>query len=157
MYIWVELKLFPLLFYGTCILSYLFRLQGIKIYWLIHFLEYLRTLSLKFQKATSKIKVFLSLPCWLSQFSWDSQQGTARKTSILILAIWNFKLKVHNYPRNCRLHATLILNLGKLLVYTKALMYFSSINKPKIYYLDFFFIFQMKFKTLSCPSLIFLH
>ena len=29
----------------------------------------LRTLSLKFQKARTKIEVFLSLPCWLSQFS----------------------------------------------------------------------------------------
>jgi hypothetical protein len=27
----------------------------------------LRILSLKFQKATSKIEVFLPLPCWLSQ------------------------------------------------------------------------------------------
>ena len=48
-------------------MSYLFRLQGIKIYWLIQFLEYLRTLSLKFQKARTKIEVVLALPSWLSQ------------------------------------------------------------------------------------------
>ena len=35
----------------------------------LQFLGYLRTLSLKFLKATSKIEVFLCLPCWLSQFS----------------------------------------------------------------------------------------
>ena len=45
-------------------------------------------------------------------WSW-SQQGRARKTSILVLAFWNFKIKVLKYPRNCRLHATLILNLLK--------------------------------------------
>ena len=31
---------------------------------------YLRTLSLKFQKAQTKIEVVLSLPCWLSQLNW---------------------------------------------------------------------------------------
>ena len=51
---------------------------SIKVAWSLQFLGYLRTLIL-FQKATSKIEVFLSLPCWLSQFSWDSQQGRARK------------------------------------------------------------------------------
>ena len=70
-------------------------------------------LSLQFQKATSKIGVFLPLHCWLSQFSWDSQQGRARKNSILVRAFWNFKLKVLLYLRNCRLHATLIPNLVK--------------------------------------------
>ena len=33
------------------------------------FLEYLRTLSLKFQKAPTKIEVVLALPSWLSQYS----------------------------------------------------------------------------------------
>ena len=56
---------------------------------------HLRTLSLKFQ------------------FSWDSQQGRDRNTSILVLVFWNFKLKVLEYPRNCRLHATLILKVQK--------------------------------------------
>ena len=56
-------------------MSYLFRLQGIKIYWLIQFLEYLRTLSLKFQKARTKIEVVLSLPCWLSQSSEPSERS----------------------------------------------------------------------------------
>ena len=36
---------------------------GLKFHW------HLRTLSLKFQKARTKIEVFLSLPYWLSQFS----------------------------------------------------------------------------------------
>ena len=40
---------------------------GIKVYWRLQFLGYLRTLSLKFQKARTKIEVVLSLPCWLSQ------------------------------------------------------------------------------------------
>ena len=35
----------------------------------LQFLEYLRTLSLKFQKARAKIEVVLALPCWLSQFT----------------------------------------------------------------------------------------
>ena len=48
---------------------------------------------------------------------WDSQQGRGRKTSILVLAFWNFKLRVLKYPRNCRLHVTLILNLVKPLMY----------------------------------------
>ena len=41
-----------------------FRLQGIKVLWRLQFWEYLRTLSLKFQKALTKIEVVLSLPCW---------------------------------------------------------------------------------------------
>ena len=32
-------------------------------------MEYFRTLSLKFQKARTKIEVVLTLPCWLSQAS----------------------------------------------------------------------------------------
>ena len=44
---------------------------GIKVYWRLQFLGYLRTLSLKLQKARTKIEVVLSLPCWLSQFSWN--------------------------------------------------------------------------------------
>ena len=94
-----------------------FRLQGIKVLWGLQFLEYLRTLSFKFQKATSKIEVVLALPCWLSQFSWDSQQGRLRTTSILVRAFWNFKLKVLKYSRNCSLHNTLIPNLVKPLTY----------------------------------------
>ena len=47
-----------------------FRLQGIKVLWRLKFLGYLRTLSLKFQKARTKIEVVLTLPCWLSQFSF---------------------------------------------------------------------------------------
>ena len=47
---------------------------GIKVYWRLQFLGYLRTLSLKFQKARTKIEVVLSLPSWLSQLNWDSYQ-----------------------------------------------------------------------------------
>ena len=50
---------------------------------------YLRTLSLEFQKATSKIE-------------WDSQQGRDRKTSTLF---WNFKLKVLKCQWNFTPHA----------------------------------------------------
>ena len=42
---------------------------GIKGYWKLQFLGYLRTLSLKLQKARTKIEVVLTLPCWLSQLS----------------------------------------------------------------------------------------
>ena len=73
---------------------------GIKVLWRLQFLEYLRTLRLKFQKARTKTGVFLG--------HWDSQLGRPRKTPILVQAFWNFKLKVLKYPRNCRLHATLI-------------------------------------------------
>mgnify|MGYP007123555277 CR=1 FL=1 len=86
--------------------------------WSLLFLGYLRTLSLKFQKARTKIGVFLGLSSWLSQFSWDSQKGRPRKTPVLVRAFWNFKRKVLKYPRNCRLHATLIPNLVKPLIYT---------------------------------------
>ena len=81
---------------------------GIKVLWRLQFLEYLRTLRLKFQKARTKIEVVLSLPCWLSQLNWDSQQGRLRTTSILVRAFWNFKLKVLKYSRSCSLHNTLI-------------------------------------------------
>ena len=86
---------------------------GIKVLWRLQFREYLGTLRLKFQKARTKIEVVLSLPCWLSQLNWDSQQSRGRKTSILVRAFWNFKLKVLKYPRNCRLYATLILKVFK--------------------------------------------
>ena len=43
-----------------------------------------------------------------SQFSWDSQLGRLRTTSILVWAFWNFKLKVLKYSKNCSLHNTLI-------------------------------------------------
>ena len=88
-----------------------------KMLWCLQFLGYLRTLSLKFQKARTKIEVFLALSCWLSQFSWDSQQGRDRKTTILILALWNFKLKVLKFQWNFRPHDTVIWNLVKLLLY----------------------------------------
>ena len=73
------------------VVSHFFRLQGIKICWRLQFLESLRTSSLRFQKARTKIDVILTLLCWLSQFRWDSQQGRDRKTSILFLVFWNLK------------------------------------------------------------------
>jgi hypothetical protein len=86
---------------------------SIKVAWSLQFLGYLRTLGLKFQKAQTKIEVFLALPCWLSQLNWDSQQGRKRKISILLESFWNFKLKVLKYPKNCRPHATLVLKVYK--------------------------------------------
>ena len=81
---------------------------GIKVLWRLQFFIGYRTLDLKFQKARTKIEVVLSLPSWLSQLNWDSNQGRVRTTSILVRAFWNFKLKVLKYPRNCSLHNTLI-------------------------------------------------
>ena len=49
----------------------------------------------------------------LEQLNWDSQQDRSRKTSILLVAFWKFKLKVLKYPRNCRLHATVIQKVFK--------------------------------------------
>ena len=77
----------------VCILGHtgFFRLQDIKVLWCLQLLGYLRTLSLKFQRATSKIEVVLALPYWLSQLSWNSQQDRVRTTSILVQAFWNFE------------------------------------------------------------------
>ena len=86
---------------------------GIKVLWRLQLLEYLRTLSLKVQKAQTKIEVVLSLPCWLSQLNWDR----LRTTSILVRAFWNSKCKVLKYSRTCSLHNTLIPNLVKPLEY----------------------------------------
>ena len=70
-----------------------FRLQGIKVLWRLQFLGYLRTLSLKFQKARTKIEVVLTLPFWPSQFS----------------------------SKNFSLHNTLIPNLVKPLMYIQSI------------------------------------
>ena len=94
-----------------------FRLQGIKVLWRLQFLGYLRILSLKFQKARTKIEVVLTLPCWLSEFSWDSQQSRPRTTSILVRAFWNLKLKVLKYSRNCSFQYILIPNFWHPLIY----------------------------------------
>ena len=59
---------------------------GIKLLWRLQFMEYLKTLRLKFQKARTKIEVVLSLPCWLSQLNWDSQQGRLRVDRIYHLS-----------------------------------------------------------------------
>ena len=115
----------------VCILGHtgFFRLQGIKVLWCLQLLGYLRTLSLKFQRATSKIEVVLALPCWLFQSSWESQQVTA----ILLVAFWNFKFKVLKYPRNCSLHNTLIpwsLNYLMYLLRISKVIYFCG-NLPQ--------------------------
>ena len=107
--------------------------------WSLQLLGYLRTLSLKFQKAKSKIEVSLALLCWLSQFS--CQQGRARKTSILFLAFCNFELEVLKYPINYRLIAILtwwltIQLLGKLSVRLAA---FSILTRDLNLYFLFFF------------------
>ena len=107
-----------------------FRLQGIKVLWSLQFLAYFRTLSLKFQKARTKIEVVLSLPCWLSQFSWDSQQGRFRTTSMLVRGFWNFKRKVLKYSRNCSLHNTLIPNLVKSLMYILCRLISMLLKRP---------------------------
>ena len=110
-----------------------FTKLGIKVLWRLQVLEYLRTLHLKFQKARTKIEVVLSLPCWLSQFSWDSQQGRLRTTSTLVRAFWNFKCKVLKYSRTYSLHNSLIPNLVKPLMYkifqTKLYFYLSRYSR----------------------------
>ena len=45
----------------------------------LKFHGYLKTLSLKIQKARTKIEVFLTLPCWLFHLNWESQQGETGK------------------------------------------------------------------------------
>ena len=72
--------------FSVCIYIYLgvSPSSGFKVAWSLQFLGYLRTLSLQFQKAR-----------------------------ILLVAFCNFKLKVLKYPRNCRLHANLILKVFK--------------------------------------------
>ena len=94
--------------YTYLVIQAFFRLQVIKVLWRLHFLEYLRTLSLKFQEAR---------PCWLSQFSWDRQLGRLKTNSILVRAFWNFKCKILKYSRTCSLHNTLIPNLVKPLIF----------------------------------------
>ena len=84
---------------------------GIKVLWRLQFLEYLRTFSIKFQKARTKIEIVLSLPCWLSQFSW---------------AFWNFKCQVLKYSKTCSLHNTLIPNFVKLLNFSYLIISFSK-------------------------------
>ena len=49
------------------------------------------------------------------KFSWDSQQGRDKKTSILVLAFQNFKLQLLKHKWNFRIHATVIWNLVKSL------------------------------------------
>ena len=60
---------------------------GLKFHW------YLKTLSLNFQKARIKIKVFLSALSAVSiQLRHCTQQGRDRKTSILSLSSLAFKV-----------------------------------------------------------------
>ena len=55
-----------------------------------------------------------------SEFSWDSQQGRDRKTSILVLAFWNFQLKVLKYQWNFWPHASVISKFGETPMYVEA-------------------------------------
>ena len=89
----------------TCYLTYMyirgFTKFDIKVLWRLQFLEYLRTLRLKFQKARIKIEVVLSLPCWLSQYCHNKLYQSLsdlecilvifwhRKFAIIIVAYWN--------------------------------------------------------------------
>ena len=59
-------------FENICMYIRGFTKFGIKVLWRLQFLIGYRTLSLKFQKARTKIEVVLSLPSWLSQLNWDS-------------------------------------------------------------------------------------
>ena len=63
---------------------------GIKVYWRLQFLGYLRTLNLKFQKALTKIEVVLTLPCWLSQFSLEMQGVKYALSTRLCYFLWFF-------------------------------------------------------------------
>ena len=110
------------------------RLKGIKLYWKLQFLECLRTLSLKFQKAQTKIEVVLTLP-------WDIQQGRVRTTSILVRALWNFKLKGLRYCRNCSLDT-------KLLTPPKCMYCVLSIT-----YLRPFFVIPTYFDCCTYPDM----
>jgi hypothetical protein len=85
-----------------------FRLQGMKVLWSPQFLGYLRTLSFKFQKATSKIEVVLSLTCRLSQFKLRQPTGQSQYNFFLVRAFWNFKFKVLKYSWICSLPNTLV-------------------------------------------------
>ena len=49
---------------------------------------YLRTLSLKIQKARTKIEAVLSLPWWLSQFSWYFDTKLLTHPNVLRLFRW---------------------------------------------------------------------
>ena len=86
---------------------------------------YCHYLPLKVQSInpTKQINYIYSIALFLAQglyiwgmcaeFSWDSQQGILRTTSILVRAFWYFKCKVLKYSRTCSLHNTLIPNLVK--------------------------------------------
>ena len=83
------------------------------------------TLSLKFKNARTRIEVFLSLSCRLSQLNWDSRQGRARTTSILVRAFWNFKLPEEvflQYSRNCISQYILVAKAWHPLTYIHNLM-----------------------------------
>ena len=106
--------------------------------WSLQFLGYLRNLSLKFQKAMTKIG--------------SAQLGRVRKTPILVWTFWNFKLKVLNYSRNCILHATLIPNLVKPLLY----ILFQSIDWKIHHQKSRFIICSLKAKLwweISCQNI----
>ena len=61
---------------------------GVKVLWRLQFLEYLRTLSLKFQKSQTKIEVVLTLPCSLSQLRSSNTPETIAFTRPWYLEVW---------------------------------------------------------------------
>ena len=72
------------------------------------------------------------LCCVGCQFSWHSQEGRGRKTSILVLAFWNFKLKVLKYQWNfVRRFTVATLNFDLKIV-----------EAPKYLYIHFCFFFR---------------
>ena len=69
-----------------------FRHQGIKVLWRLQFMGYLRTLSLKFQKARTKIEVVLTLPYWLSHL--DTKLGETPKVHITVRSVYCTKQNI---------------------------------------------------------------
>ena len=86
---------------------------GIKVAWSLQFLGYLRTLSLKFQKARTKMKFSCLCPVGCLCLT-----ETAVRADLGKLQFWSepSEIKVLKYPRNCRLYATLIPNLVKPII-----------------------------------------
>ena len=98
---------------GFCLLNLLrkfpcIRGLGPEINKKIYVRWFRRFLDFKVSRYYEGYSFWSILPCWLSQSSWDSQQGWLRTTSILVRAFWNFKRKDLKYSKNCSLHNILI-------------------------------------------------
>ena len=64
------------------------------------------------------------------KLNWDSQQGRARTTSILLVAFWNFKLKVLKYSRNCISQYILVAKVWHPLIYMHLIWIWCDILQP---------------------------